>query len=187
MAGPLSVAAPSPKLWAHIEARVKPPHAAARPGWFQRWFGVRGLSGLAAGLVLGLGAMLIAPQLDRTPDSEQQLPESYAGFLQDAQGRPTMLISSLRRGNIVDIKVLQPIELRPDQVLQLWGLPKEGAPLSLGIVPAQGKGRITITGTSEQWLANVPELAVSIEDRALAPLPAPTATFVLRGPCAKFW
>lgn len=187
MAAPLSAAAPSSKLWANIAARVAPPRAAAQPGWLERWLGVRGLGGLAAGLMMGVGAMLIAPQLDRADKGDQQLPQSYAGFLQDAQGGTAMLISSLRRGSIVDIKVLRPIELRPDQVLQLWGLPKDGAPLPLGIVPAQGKAHITISGTSEQWLTHVTELAVSVEDKALAPVPAPTAGFVLRGPCAKFW
>ena len=187
MAAPLSVAAPSPGLWAGIAARVAPSRAAAQPGWFERWFGVRALGGLAAGLMMGVGVMLVGPQLQRAPQSGQQLPESYAGFLQDTQGRATMLVSSLRHGKVVDIKLLRPVDLPPDQALQLWALPKDGAPLPLGVVPAQGKGHITISGTSEQWLSNVTELAVSIESKARAPVPAPTGPFILRGPCAKFW
>jgi anti-sigma-K factor RskA len=188
MGGALEAPVPSPKVWEAIAARVAPAQRpAAQPGWFERWFGVRALGGMAAGLMMGVGAMLVVPQLDRAPQSEQQLPESYAGFLQDAQGRPTMLVSSLRHGKVVDIKLLQPVAVQPDQVLQLWGLPKDGAPLPLGVVPAQGKGRITINGTSEQWLSKVTELAVSVETRGRAPVPAPTTPFILRGPCAKFW
>jgi anti-sigma-K factor RskA len=188
MAAPLTVPEPSPRLWAGIAARIAPT-AAAAPNWFERWFGLRGLASLVTGLFVGIAVTLSLPTADRGDEpgaSATQIPASYAGILSDGNGQPAMLISSRRHGKLVDIKVLRPIGLGQDQVLRLWALGKQGPPLSLGIVPAQGKGRIELPGTSEALLAQVDELAVSVESAAgLAP--GATPTFILRGPCAKFW
>jgi anti-sigma-K factor RskA len=188
MAAPLSVAEPSPRLWAGIAARVAPSRPTPAPGWFERWFGIRGLASLVTGLFVGVALTLTLPFGERGDErvaSESQIPASYAGILSDANGRPAMLISSRRHGKLVDIKVLRPIGLGQDQVLRLWALGKQAAPLALGIVPAEGKGRIELPATSEALLAQVDELAVSVESAGAAPAASPT--FILRGPCAKFW
>lgn len=190
MAAPLSVAEPSPRLWAGIAARVAPPRTESVPSWFERWFGMRGLTSLVAGLFVGIGVTLSLPSADRGDGpggpSTTQIPASYAGILSDGNGQPAMLISSRRHGKLVDIKVLRPIGLGQDQVLRLWALGKQGSPVALGIVPAQGKGRLELPDTSEALLAQVSELAISVESAAgLAP--GATPTFILRGPCAKFW
>src|SRR5438552_2624222 len=74
MGGPIEVPAPSPQVWEGIAARVAPrQRAAEQPSWFERWFGARALGGLAAGLMMGVGAALIVPQLlYRAPPGEQQ-------------------------------------------------------------------------------------------------------------------
>lgn len=189
MATPLSAAEPSRRLWAGIAARVAPPATASAPSWFERWFGMRGLASLVTGLFVGIGVTLSLPIAERGDDpgpSATQIPASYAGILSDGNGQPAMLISSRRHGKLVDIKVLRPIGLGQDQVLRLWALGKQGPPLALGIVPAQGKGRIELPATSEALLAQIDELAVSVESAA-ASSPGAAPTFILRGPCAKFW
>jgi anti-sigma-K factor RskA len=189
MAAPLSVAEPSPRLWAAIAARTAPASVVPTSAWFERWFGLRGLASLVTGLFVGIAVTLSLPTADRGDGhsaSTTQIPASYAGILSDGNGQPAMLISSRRHGKLVDIKVLRPIGLGQDQVLRLWALSKQGPPLALGIVPAQGKGRLELPETSEALLAQVSELAVSVES-ATALAPGATPTFILRGPCAKFW
>jgi anti-sigma-K factor RskA len=193
MAAPLSVAKPSPRLWAGIAARIAPPGTESVPSWFERWFGMRSLASLVTGLFVGIGVTLSLPPTlpmsdrgDAPSPAATQIPASYAGILSGGDGQPAMLISSRRHGKLVDIKVLRPIGLGQDQVLRLWALSKQGPPLALGIVPAQGKGRLELPATSEALLAQVDELAVSVESAAgLAP--GATPTYILRGPCAKFW
>jgi anti-sigma-K factor RskA len=190
MAAPLSVDAPSPKLWAGIEARIAPPSAAAKSGWFERWFGMRALGSLLAGLFVGVAVTLTLPVAERGDESapgKMQLPESYAGILSDSNGAPAMLISSRRHGKIVDIKVLRPIGVGQDQVLQLWALGKQVPPVPLGLVPAEGKGRIELPATSEQLLSKVDELAVAVTTKSAAASGSLPPGFILRGPCAKFW
>ena len=189
MAAPLSVAKPSPRLWAGVAARIAPSRAESVPSWFERWFGMRGLASLVTGLFVGIGLTLTLPMSDRgdgPSPSATQIPASYAGILSSGDGRPAMLISSRRHGKLVDIKVLRPIGLGQDQVLRLWALGNQGPPLALGIVPAQGRGRLELPASSDALLAQVDELAVSVES-ATALAPDATPTFILRGPCAKFW
>ena len=190
MAAPLSVAAPPPEVWNRIAARVAPPGRAApaKLSWFERWFSVRVMSGALAGLFVGVALTALLPQLTGLGPgaSQTQLPESYAGFLQDAQGHPTLLVSSLRHGRLVDLKVLRPIGVGAGEVLRLWALPKDGPPLLLGLVPPQGKGRIELPATSEELLSKVGELAVSVAPRDSV-VSDPAGAFILRGPCAKFW
>ncbi|HEX6363900.1 MAG TPA: anti-sigma factor, partial [Albitalea sp.] len=191
---PLSAPMPSPELWKRIAARTSPasaePQRSALARWLERWLAPRQLGMLATGLFLGLGvSMVVAPMLqDRAGDAAQetQLPQSYAGILSDAGGVPTMLVSSLRHGRIVDIKVLRAVAVPEGQVLQLWALVPGGAPMPLGVVPPQGKGRLELPATSEQLLSKVTELAVSVSP-AGAPAAVPADGFLLRGPCAKFW
>ena len=189
MAAPLSVPAPSAKLWAGIARQISPRERDAPLSWFERWFNTRTFGSLAAGLFIGIGVALVAPLNEDTEPgtTKAQLPESYAGFLQDASGTPAMLVSSRRYGKVVDIKVLRPIAIRPDQVLQLWALPKDAPPLALGTVPALGKGKIELPATSEQLLSEVSELAVSVTSKGEAPSAQPLGPFILRGPCTKFW
>lgn len=192
MASPLSVDAPSAKIWQGIAARVAPTsQTTAAVGFFERWFGWRSLGSLAAGIMIGITSALLLPAIRDASEggvlSEAQLPESYVGFMQDDKGATTVLISSLRHGKIVDVKILRPIAVAPDQMLQLWAVPKDGQPFALGVIPANGKTRLTLAATSEQLLSKVSELAVSVEPRATSPAISPSGAFILRGPCAKLW
>jgi anti-sigma-K factor RskA len=187
MAAPLRVSAPSARVWEGIAARVQPAAVAKKaPGWFERWFGLRALGTLVAGLVIGVGLAPLLQPPAVPPDAPAEPPPSYAGILSGADGRPALLVNSLRHGRIVQVKLLRPIPIEPTQELRLWALPANGAPIALGSVPAEGKARLDLPATSEQLLSQVTELAVSVEARGAA-LSAPSGGFLLRGPCAKFW
>lgn len=208
--------APADRVWRAIEARIHPSStrpsstsasrsadagasrgpSAASPAeggsWWQRWFGLRPLSMLGAGLAAGVLGMVVLPQLqgptgeDGVPPG-RVLPESYAGILLADDGRPSLLVGSRRHGKVVDLKVLRPLAVPPGQVAQLWALVPGQAPLRLGVVPLQGKAQLTLPDTSEKLLAKATELAVSIEPAELATPAAPAQPWLLRGPCAKFW
>ncbi len=195
MGSPLTSAAPSGALWKGIEQRIAPQSRSvtmgAGPGFIARFFGLRALGPLAAGIAIGAMVMLIVPRFDTSVrvavPQGRVLPEAYAGFLADQQGQSTLLISSQRHGKVADLKWLRPVSVAPDQVLQLWALAPNAAPLSLGIIAAQGNAQISMPGTSENLLSNVTELAVSVEPKGTAPAAQPSGPYLLRGPCAKFW
>jgi anti-sigma-K factor RskA len=113
---------PSPGMWAEVERRTQGASAAAQVAakgasnapdkapWWQRWLGTVPASALAFGLVLGLALpMAVNVYRGQPADAdEMQLPQSYVGVLATAEGKPGLIVSSLRKGTMVDFKELSP-------------------------------------------------------------------------------
>jgi anti-sigma-K factor RskA len=198
MAAPLSVAAPSAKVWEGIAARVAPRERAqqARPGgfarWFALWFDSRTLGSVAAGLFLGVSATMIGPSLLRggaTDLSESQLPESYVGVLATADGRTGLIVSSRRHGKVMDVKRVQPVAVPAGQTLFLWAIEGGGGggkARPIGPVPQGAFVQVALAQTSEQLFASAAELALSVEPTGSTPA-QPGGPFVYRGLCGKLW
>jgi anti-sigma-K factor RskA len=202
MAAPLS-AVPSPAVWRAIAARVQPQPErdalqarAAKPGWFERWFGVRSLAPLAMGVVLGVTLSLNGPtpigtgESDPTaaPTATTQLPESYVGVLAAADGKAGLIVSSLRHGTTMDVKeVKPPVDFDSTRhTLFLWAIEADGTTRAIGAVPRGRFVQVPLAKTSEQLFAKATELAVSIE--VIGSTPAmPNAPYVYRGLCGKLW
>jgi anti-sigma-K factor RskA len=185
-------AQPSRRVWLAIERRTRPQaqHATgARPWWRPAGWG---LAGIAAGAVASMALLATAPSLLFTPDqvamrAGEKLPQSYVGLLTDAQGNGRLLVSSLRHGRTMTMKVIGPPMAPPAQGtwLVLWAMPAEGAPFMLGSVPASGSATSHLPDTSEKLLAKVRKLAVTAE-----PVPNPTSPSgpaMFTGNCAKLW
>jgi anti-sigma-K factor RskA len=189
---PLAIAVPPvrppARVWAAIESRTSPERRAIS---FASWW--KPLLGFALGSLLTVGLVQWFPasfvSLDGLAQREQALPQSYVGLLLDKEGRPTLLVSSTRHGTRVTVKSLRPIDVPPGKVLQVWALPREGAPFPLGIAtPTKppGSTHFEMSATSEKLLSNVPRLAVSLEDAPARPGAAP-GEFILTGHCVKLW
>lgn len=189
LAAPLRAAPPSPKLWQAIEVRIAP-REARRP-WWSRWFDVRGLGPLAAGVMLGLTLTLTAPTLWQSrgatsDEPETQLPQSYVGVLATAEGRTGVIVSSLRRGKVMDVKQVQPVPVPGGRTLHLWSIEADGKTRPIGPVPQGTFVQVPLAQTAETLFAGATELALSIEAEGAAPS-SPSGAFVYRGLCGKLW
>ncbi|WP_298923821.1 anti-sigma factor [uncultured Ramlibacter sp.] len=182
---------PSPRVWAAIAACTTPAAAtahAAPAGWL-RPAGF-GLGALAAGVLAASALFMAVPTLFLSADqaamrSGERLPQSYVGLLSDAQGNGKLLVSSLRHGRTMTVKVIGPIAAPPPgQRLVLWALPAEGPPFVLGTAPTAGTAVSQLPASSEQLLSRVSKLAVTLEatDKPATPGPA-----LFTGNCAKLW
>jgi anti-sigma-K factor RskA len=182
---------PPERVWAGIETSLHPaPRTAKRSGWLE-W--LKPIAGFAFGAVLTVGLVLNNPtqfvSVDDVAQSKQALPQSYVGLLVNEKGEPTLLASSTRHGKRLTVKFLRPVDAA-GKVLQLWALPREGAPFPVGVVtPAKPTASTTLElrDTSEKLFANVPRLAVSLEDAPAASGALPSGEFVLAGHCVKLW
>ena len=191
MASPLSVAAPSEKVWLAVAARVAPHDRVekASQSWLARWFSMPALGSLAAGLFLGVSAALVGPALlggSAKQLSETQLPESYVGVLARADGRTGMIVSSRRHGTVMDLKRVQPVEVGAGQTPYLWVIEADGKTRAIGAVPQGAFVQVTLPQTSEKLFASATELALSVELIGAAPA-VPSGPFVYRGLCGKLW
>ena len=181
---------PSARVWRAIEARTRAPLSApadGRPGWLRP--SGYGLGGIVAGLLTAFALLMTAPALFLTADqvamrTGEKLPQSYVGLLTDAQGDGKLLVSSLRHGRTMTVKVIGPITPPASGKLVLWAVPADGPAFVLGEVPASGSAVSQLPDTSEKLLSKVRKLVVTVEtaDRPSAPGAA-----VFSGNCAKLW
>lgn len=175
---------PAPRVWQEIERRTG--GGRATRGW-RAW--LRPALGFALGVLITVSIVGLLPERGPAPDlpAHSVLPASYVGLLLDRDGRPAALASSRRHGRDLGVKFLHAPVLSGGQVVVLWALPKQGQPFRLGTLQPQAKQLITLADTSEKLLADVAELAVSIEAAGSPPEVADPARFVLRGHCVKLW
>jgi anti-sigma-K factor RskA len=179
---------PRAATWQQIERRIgAAPVSAESPRW-RSWLAP--LLGVAFGVIATVGLVRLYPNaivpIDEIVQERGSLPASYVGLLTDSADAPVVLASSTRHGRTMSIKILRKIDVPAGKVLQLWAHPAKGAPFPLGTVPAEGKGSFQMADTSEKLLANVPRLAVSLEDAPAAPGASP-GQVILTGNCVKLW
>jgi anti-sigma-K factor RskA len=208
MADELPQRAPPTDLWKKIESKaLLPPIPAAqnspkseqispknraieKQSFFARWLSFGNLSLLGSGAALAFAVFTIVPLLQKmnTPQVATMggLPQSYVAVLSGADSKGAMLVSSPRHSKALSVKVLAAVALAPNQELRLWALPKEGAPIALGTIPANGKAELAMSGTAEEVLGQIPFLGVTIEEKG-AQIAALPEKFAFRGPCVKLW
>lgn len=173
--------APRPGVWQGLEQRL---FAAPkqRGGWW------RAMGGVLAGVLLCTVVLRLQPGLIGMEPQAEALPASYVGLLTDVEGKPTVLASSRRHGKQLTLKLLQPLNVPPDRVAQLWALPSDGsAAFPVGVAPASGTATLTLSDSSEKLFFKVSRLAVSLEATPAKPGDQPTQPFVLSGHCVKLW
>ncbi|MDZ7588178.1 MAG: anti-sigma factor [Parasphingorhabdus sp.] len=68
-----------------------------------------------------------------------------------------------------------------EKAAELWLVPEDGKPRSLGLIPAAGTTQLSLSSELRQLVAEGALLAVTIEDPATAPHPAPTTPVLASG------
>jgi anti-sigma-K factor RskA len=183
-------------LWSRIERQAfgAPAAAPASPGpvaavqrWWQRLLAPVPAGALALGLLMGSVAPGLWQQLHGGAEpAATQLPESYVGVLATAEGRPGLIVSSLRRGRVVDFKSITPVAVPPGQTLFLWSLDAKGEPQPIAALPQGGFVSLPLLQPAEALFQRAVELAVSLEPAGSTPA-RPTGPYVYRGLCGKLW
>ncbi len=184
---------PSAALWDSIARRSGTATVSAAAGaaagtsvpWWRRWLAPIPAGALAMGLVLG-SVLPALWQAQVGNEKGSQLPESYVGVLATAQGKPGLIVSSLRRGKVVEVKQLAPVDVPAGRGLHLWRIDKDGNTASLGPIPPGKWVRIALSEPAEKVFFPAVELAVSIEPLGSHPL-VPSQAYVYRGLCGKLW
>jgi len=191
LAQSVAPARPSARVWRAIEARTRilaaSPAKSSGAGWFK--LGGTGLAGIVAGFAAAVALVMAAPALIVSTDqvamrSGEKLPQSYVGLLTDSKGDGKLLVSSLRRGKVMTIKVIGAIEPPAAGHLVLWAVPPDEPAFALGTVPTSGTRTTLLPDSSEKLLIAVRKLVVTVETSE-----APTApgTVLFSGNCAKLW
>ncbi|HET7730288.1 MAG TPA: anti-sigma factor [Usitatibacter sp.] len=167
---------PPARVWARIEERIGAQPPAASSFWSSLGFW-RGF-GLVAG---GLASVLLAAflWLAQGPRGEPL----FVAVLNSPESEPRMVVS-MHQPDVLRVRMVRPWKENRDMSLELWVLPKEGAPRSLGVIPnAMGDTIIRIT-SADPRVQGAQAIAVTMEPRGGSPSHAPTGPMVCSGPIA---
>ncbi len=157
--------APPGRVWRAIEQRL---HLRKAPARFWRPLG---LAAIAATLVLAFTLVQWRSSLPAV---------DYVATLADDKAQAALLVTADRRHAALDVRLADGVALAADRVLQLWAVPKEGAPRSLGVLPRSGAVRLALPAGALG--ADVALLAVSLEPLGGSPNPnAPTGPIIYKG------
>lgn len=173
---------PPAHVWQRIETRLfsTPTTAAsltqARPFGWKGWQHLalwRGISGVATAAAVAL--FVVGSQV---PPAQAPViivlganPEAAAAF------NASFVASVSADGRALVLKPINAVALSPGRALELWAVPPQGAPRSLGLVKEDG----ATTLLRAQLLANTAAFAVSVEPTGGSPTGAPTGPIVSVG------
>ncbi len=175
LTGALPEQPPPRRVWAAIEKRLWPAEAPAP--WWQRLGVWRALSGTALAAVVGLAVLVNQPQPAQAP---------VVVVLQSTGGDPALaggIVASFSGdGRALVTRTLTPVALNADRVLELWSVPPQGNPRSLGLISANGATVLKRERLPETVLkGGTAALAVSVEPPGGSPTGLPTGPVVFAG------
>jgi len=175
---------PSAAVWARIEARIDRSAAvsaaapAAAPGWWRQLAFWRSFSALATASALGLLVLLATPGPVQPPivvvlSAAAAAPGAVPGAL-----TPASFVASISAdGRAMVTRPLVNVSMAPDRALELWSVPPQGAPRSLGLIAAD-KATVVQRG---KVLEGTAAFAVSLEPAGGSPTGAPTGPVLYVG------
>ncbi len=165
---------PSARVWQGIEARLfAAPVPAPAPRWWQSlglWRGLSALSSVAAVALLVL--------VNQVPPAQPPVITILAANPEAAQALNASFVASISAdGRALVLRPLNPLTVSAQQALELWAVPAQGAPRSLGLVRADGATTLLRT----RLLLDTAAFAVSVEPQGGSPTGAPTGPIVSVG------
>lgn len=176
------VAQPSPAVWTAIEKQLDLRSVRINQRRKSFWLGLREDLGFWRGLGMAstaLATILATVLLTRAPDLAAPA-ANYVATLADEKAQTVMVITGDARRRQLTVKVVTQQPLAADRSLELWALPKEGAPRSLGLVAANGT--VTLPLPENATPESTPVLAISLEPKGGSPNPnAPSGPVIYKG------
>jgi anti-sigma-K factor RskA len=175
LTAPLAPVAPPSRVWRRIEQRLWP---AAKPvPLWQRLAPWRGLTALATAATVAMAVVLALPGRVEPP-----VVVVLQGTGGAAQGVSTFVASVSADGRALVTRPLMPVALEANRVLELWSVPPEGAPRSLGLINAAGATVIARDRLPATLLkGGTSALAVSLEPPGGSPTGTPTGPVLYAG------
>lgn len=160
------------RVWQGIQARIEPQvlHLPAKkPFWKQ----FRVLAAACAVVV----AIFVGVLYQRDYGVE------YSATLVAANQQPALQVKAFADHLQIEPLTLAAVEAARD--LELWAIPAGGKPISLGVVPSAGKGRIQLSEAQRALLTAPLTLAVTLEPRGGSPSGQPTGPVLYKGELAS--
>lgn len=124
---------------------------------------------LSIGLTAGWSMYeVFKTQISYLQSKLQTVPQvRYVAVLLDDRQAPAMLVTYDPQDAAFQLQRLNGVSEGREDTMQLWGLPPDGKPQSLGIL--ESKGRTLRLPSNEKLFSHVAQLAISVEDKGGVP------------------
>jgi anti-sigma-K factor RskA len=159
------------RVWQQIVARIEPQRLHVpekRPFW--SWMRI------AAVACTLLVAVIVGVIYNRDkPDFNATL---VAGNQQ-----PALTVQAFDRYLKIDPVAVASVET--GRSLELWAIPADGVPVSLGVIPDNGKGRIDLSDSQRRLLGSQTTMAITLEPKGGSPSGKPTGPILYKGQLAS--
>jgi anti-sigma-K factor RskA len=157
--------APPARVWRNIRQRIRGRDQAVGVPWWSRWL---------VALPVTAVALLVAVLLNVF---QQPLPDRVAVFTNPA-GEAVWVISANTERGLLQARAAAVAQVEAGKTYELWMLPPDGTPRSLGLLPAKGSLKRNLTAATLATLRETGGLAVSIEPLGGSPTGLPTGPVV---------
>lgn len=159
-------------VWAGIQARIEPQvlHVPAQKPF---WQNLRLWAATVAVLIaLSVGVLY-----------QRDMGHEYNATLVDTHQQPALQIRAF--ADHLQVEALGLAAVEPSRDLELWAIADGGKPISLGVLPTAGKGRIPLSQAQQALLNVAVTLAVTLEPQGGSPSGQPTGPVLYQGKLAS--
>ena len=106
----------------------------------------------------------------------------YSATLLTADSQPALKVEA--HEDYLKVEPMTLAAVTPEQSLELWAIPADGKPISLGVIPAGGKGKVELNDAQKALIGKPITLAVSLEPKGGSPTGQPTGPVLYQGALA---
>ena len=168
LSGSLRPIQPSERVWANVSRQLFGVRSAGpRVSRWRTWQLAAAASLIAVALIVGLIVHERQPSL-----------QTLAVLGMD-NAHPLWRIERRKELAALTIRVVGPVQRLPGKAYELWALPRGGAPVSLGLLPAGGTYERTLNSAQRAALLAADKVAVSVEPPGGSPTGSPTGPVVI--------
>ncbi|MBT9264768.1 anti-sigma factor [Pseudomonas sp. MG-9] len=106
----------------------------------------------------------------------------YHATLLTADAQPALKVEA--HADYLQVEPLTLAAVDADRSLELWAIPADGKPISLGVIPVGGKGKVELNEAQQALIGKPIALAVSLEPKGGSPTGQPTGPVLYQGALA---
>jgi anti-sigma-K factor RskA len=155
------------RVWHAVTARIEPQvlHVPEKRPWWT-W--------LRLTVAVGSVALLVFVGALYNRDDAR-----YRATLLSADAQPALKVEA--HENYLQVEPLTLAAVDPSRSLELWAIAPDSKPISLGVIPAGGKGKVELSAAQKALIGKPIALAVSLEPKGGSPTGQPTGPVLYQG------
>ncbi|RJX82999.1 anti-sigma factor domain-containing protein [Pseudomonas sp. LS-2] len=159
------------RLWEQIIARIEPQRLHVpekRPFW--SWMRIAAVAcTLLVAVIVGVIYNRDKPDFNATLVASNQ--------------QPALTVQAFDR--YLKVEPVTVARVETGRSLELWAIPADGIPVSLGVIPDDGKGRVELSESQRKLLGSQTTMAITLEPKGGSPSGKPTGPVLYKGQLAS--